>query len=389
MSEYDDLRAEVAALRTQVAALTAPRAAAPDDDGAVSRRGLLGRLAGAAVAGAGLAVLGAEPAAATAGNPVILGASSSTNDSGSVGTSLTCNSTQRTLDITQSGTGDAFRADVLSTSSTASAVGAVTNGLGSALDATVLNSSSSASAIYAYGRPEASGTGVEAHGATGVAGYDDNGGGIGVLGNTTDGMGVYGYAHAGRAVYGYANNGEGVALYGYSNGSYGLWVHGTRAQLFLDPMSGAGAPTSGTHLKGEVVVDVNGTHWICIASGTPGKWVRPGFNPTGPARLVSGAAAAGAFTPAQTKDFVVTGFGGIPASASAVAFNLSATSTANGYVTLFPAGAARPTASQLTFGPAYQWSGFAVVRTGTGGKVSCYNSAGSTKLSIDVAGYFA
>jgi hypothetical protein len=389
MSEYDDLRAEVAALRTQVAALTAPRAVAEDgDDGTVSRRGLLGRLAGAAVAGAGLAVLRAEPAGATAGNPVVLGASSSTNDSGSVGTSLTSNATQRTLDITQSGTGDAFRADVLSTSSTANAVGAVTNGLGAALNAGILNSSSTAPAVYAYGRSEVAGVGVEAHGATGVAGFDDSGTGIGVKGVTSGGFAVYGEDDGnGRGVYGFSDAGIGVL--GYGSGGYGGWFYGALAPLFLAPAAGAGHPASGSHAQGEVYVDGNGAHWLCIAGGTPGTWVKPGFNPVGPARLVSGAAAAGAFTAAQKKDFTVTGFAGIPSGVSAVAVNLSARSTAEGYVTLYPTGSSRPTASQLTFAPQYQWSGFAVVRIGTGGKITCYNSAGSTKLSLDVAGFFA
>src|SRR5688500_14901840 len=76
MSDYEELRAEIDALRAQVTALTRSAAPpAPAGDEAASRRGLLGKLAGAAVAGAGLSMLGAAPAEAAPGGNLILGAS--------------------------------------------------------------------------------------------------------------------------------------------------------------------------------------------------------------------------------------------------------------------------------------------------------------------------
>jgi hypothetical protein len=386
VSEYDDLRTEIAALRAQVSALSAPGAVPPPEDDTVSRRGLLGKVAAAAVGGAGLALLGARPADATTGT-MQYGAS---NDAGTSYTSLTANTTGgtlRTLDLTQSGTGNCLGVNITNTGSTASTINAVTNGDGVVVDAGILKAGSTATCISGIARPE--GIGIEGRGGTGVHGLDTNGGGSGVLGESTAGVGVYGYTDTGRGVYGYANSGAGSALYGYSNGSYGASLYGALAPLFLNPAGSAGHPTSGSHVKGEVYVDSLGALWQCITSGAPGKWVKPGFNPIGPSRLVSGATAAGAFTPAQKKDFLVQGFALMPAGVTAVAINLSARSTAEGYVTLYPTGTSRPTASQLTFAPVYQWSGFAVVRIGAGGKITCYNSAGSTKLSLDVAGFFA
>jgi hypothetical protein len=387
MTDIDVLRSELAALRAEVAALRGSAAVPAAADEPVSRRGLLGKLAGAAVAGAGLAVLGSAPAEATAGNPVILGASGTTNDSGTVGTYVKATtSVEHAFDVTQQGAGIALGVDTTHTTTTQPALWVVQNGLGSAVEASVLNSDSTASAVYAYGRPTG-GTGVEAHGAVGVHGYDDNGGGSGVLGETTGGNGVYGYSGTGRAVYGYSGGGE--SLYGYSNGTYGLWVHGTRAQAFFDPMGTAGPPASGTHSRGEVWIDVNGVHWHCVAPGTPGTWVRPGFNPVTPYRLLSGTTATGTFATGTARDLAVAGAHGIPAGALAAAVNISATSTGTGSLTLYRTGTARPGVAHVSYGPAYKWSGFAVVPLSPTGKLTVYASAGTTHVSLDVAGFFA
>jgi hypothetical protein len=392
MTEYEDLRREVAELRAQVAALSAPPVAAPvpeaepeaepEADGAVSRRGLFGKLAAVAAGGVGLAMLGSDEAAATTGTMVY----GTSMNSGVDGTYLQgSTSPQKVFDVTQNGAGIAVGVDVTDTTSTQPALWVRHNGDGSVIDAAILKTGSTATAVTAYATNQ--GIGVEGQGGVGVRGVDTNGGLQGVLGESSQGKGVYGYSSStGSGVYGYSNTGK--ALEGYSNGTYGAWLHGASAPLFLDPAGSAGHPTSGTHSKGEVYVDSLGAHWVCIASGAPGTWVRPGFNPIGPARLVSSAVAAGSFVATQRKDFLVAGFGGIPAAASAVAVNLTARSTASGYLIVYPYGAGRPGISQLSFGPAYQWSGFAIVRLGTG-KISVYNSAGNTKLSIDVAGFYA
>lgn len=38
----------------------------------------------------------------------------------------------------------------------------------------------------------------------------------------------------------------------------------------------SGAPTTGAHAKGEVVMDDTGTGWYCTVAGTPGTWVQIG-----------------------------------------------------------------------------------------------------------------
>ena len=122
---------------------------------------------------------------------------------------------------------------------------------------------------------------------TGVFGTSDTG--TGVLGRTT---GQYGTSVGGLAsgsdsqgVLGFSSgvNGQGVnarapgtfgrGIYGYG-GKYGAELGGGVAPLRLEPSATAGAPTTGAHLVGELVVSSDGHLWFCRTSGTPGKWVR-------------------------------------------------------------------------------------------------------------------
>lgn len=383
MSDYEELRAEIAALRAQVSALAGQKnAPAPAEDEAVSRRGLLGKLAGAAVAGAGLSMLGAAPAEATAGYMRF----GETNDAAGDQTTLKSLNSGKTLDVWQQGTGICLGVDITHTTSTAPAIWARHNGEGPAIDAAILKSTSDAAAVYGYGRPEANGRGIEGHGAIGVYGVDDNGGGSGVLGQTYFGQGVYGVAYGnGAGVSAYSA--EGNALSAYSNGPYGAWLHGAKAPLYLNPRGTAGPPTGTavTHERGAVLADVNGALWVCVAGGAPGTWVRPGFNPL-VKRVLSSGTTAGTFAAGQRKEVTITG---LPAGIGAVALNITATSTGSGSVTVYPYGASRPGVAQLAVNPQYRWTGFAIVKPGPGGKVSVYNSGGTTKMSVDLAGFFA
>jgi hypothetical protein len=367
MSDYEELRAEIAALRAQVRALAGGQAATPPaEDEPVSRRGLLGKLAGAAVAGAGLSMLGTAPAEAAAGGNLVLGAS---NDAGAEGTSLKNLSSETTFDTWQQGTGICVGADITHTTSTSPVIWARHNGYGSVIDAAVLNSDSQAACITGW---SSIGTGVQG------TGYQ------GVRGESTNGIGVHAIDYdTGRGLNAYSNLGD--AISGYSNGGYGAWLTGGKAPLRLEPHGSDGPPTGGLHGRGEVMVDVNGTVWVCLTGGTPGTWVRPGFNPL-VKRLVSSGTTTGSYAAAQKKDVTATG---VPAGVTAVALNITATSTGSGSVTVYPYGATRPGVAHLAVNPQYRWTGFAIVQLGSGGRFSVYNSSGTTKMSIDLAGFFA
>jgi hypothetical protein len=95
--------------------------------------------------------------------------------------------------------------------------------------------------------------------------------------------------------------------------------------------------------------------------------------------------------PGESRDIQITGAGGVPATGvSAVVMNVTVTgATANGdFLTVFPTGTARPTASNLNFNAGQTVPNLVTVKVGTGGQVTVYNQTGSTHVLFDVGGYY-
>ena len=126
----------------------------------------------------------------------------------------------------------------------------------------------------------------------------------------------------------------------------------------------------------------------------------PGYVAVNPARLmdtrfgqstVDGlATGGGALGTGATRDLVVIGRGGIPATGvAAVALNVTVTGpTASSYLTAWPAGTTRPLASNLNFGPGDTVPNMVTVKVGSNGSVSIYNNLGSVDVVVDVAGWY-
>jgi len=104
--------------------------------------------------------------------------------------------------------------------------------------------------------------------------------------------------------------------------------------------------------------------------------------------------AHGALAAGSTMTFAVTGqvvnSESVPDGAQAVVVNLTAIDgSASTFLTMFPAGSAVPTASNLNVGPGNNEANLVVVALGTGGQLSLYNAQGSINVAVDVEGYFA
>lgn len=119
------------------------------------------------------------------------------------------------------------------------------------------------------------------------------------------------------------------------------------------------------------------------------------FVPVTPTRMLdtrngTGVGTAAPIASSQTLALQVAGVGQIPANATAVALNLTATdATASGHINAYPAGVAVPISSNLNFTTGRNVANMAVVPVGTGGVVDFYNgSAGTVDLIADVSGYF-
>lgn len=118
------------------------------------------------------------------------------------------------------------------------------------------------------------------------------------------------------------------------------------------------------------------------------------YTPLSPVRILDtrdGTGGLGMLTPGGTADMQVTGRGGIPTTdVAAVAMTVTVTQTsAAGYLTMYPAGVARPLAANLNFGPGVTVSNLVVAKVGANGRVSIYNPVGTTHVIADVAGWYS
>lgn len=114
-----------------------------------------------------------------------------------------------------------------------------------------------------------------------------------------------------------------------------------------------------------------------------------------PARVLdtrSGVGAPAAMLGAQKSlDLQVTGRGGVPSvGVSAVVLNVTVTgSTAGSFLTVYPTGADRPTASSINFAKGWTGANSVTIGVGDGGKVRIYNQYGATHVIADVVGFYA
>jgi len=139
----------------------------------------------------------------------------------------------------------------------------------------------------------------------------------------------------------------------------------------------------------DFVADIGG--WFPLTSGlTPLVPARVLDTRAGQGTIDGLFAGIGALQANDELDLTVAGRGGVPAvGADAVVLNLTTTdSTGFGYVTAWPAGAARPLTSNLNLVPGSTVANLAITKVGSGGKVALYNARNSTDLVADVVGWF-
>jgi len=98
----------------------------------------------------------------------------------------------------------------------------------------------------------------------------------------------------------------------------------------------------------------------------------------------------GAVGPASVTNVTISNRGGVPAcGVGAVALNVTATApSATSYVTVWPAGATQPNASNLNLRAGVTTPNMVIVALGVGGQISLFNEAGTTDLIVDVLGWF-
>ena len=137
-----------------------------------------------------------------------------------------------------------------------------------------------------------------------------------------------------------------------------------------------------------LILDVAG--WYGPSRGAGGA----AFHSVAPARILDtrtgNRAPPGRVATSAPIDLRVAGRGGVPATgASAVVLNVTVTEPVRGgFLTAWPAGEARPLASNLNFTAGQTVPNLVTVKLGAGGTVSLYHSGSGAHLVADVAGWF-
>ena len=127
---------------------------------------------------------------------------------------------------------------------------------------------------------------------------------------------------------------------------------------------------------------------------TPAAVPGPGgpYHPLNPARILDTRGALGGhpgpLAAGQSLTLQVAGAGGAPSGAYAAVMNVTVTDTsAPSYLTVYPADAAQPTASNLNWTAGSTATNLVEVRLSSGGAVKIFNAAGSVDVIADLAGW--
>lgn len=168
---------------------------------------------------------------------------------------------------------------------------------------------------------------------------------------------------------------------------------GTSTAAAVHPHAAALAPSGKIVVAGRTF---GASYDLIVARALPLDLDAPGtFHPLSPVRLLdtrdgTGQPAAGRLPQGGTLSLAVTGRGGVPISGvSAVVLNVTVTEpTAISYLTAYPAGYARPLASNLNYSAGQTVPNLVIVRVGAGGRVEIYNNSGSAHVVADLAGWY-
>ncbi len=166
------------------------------------------------------------------------------------------------------------------------------------------------------------------------------------------------------------------------------WQPGWTVPNAVTVKVGAGGQVSVYNNNGQadVVIDVVGYYRAGVGAGLVSG---------DPVRILDSRASSqvgpysSPWTTQLIRDVTVAGANGVPANATAVALNVTATgTTASSHLRIFPKGSALPTASSLNWQAGWTIPNAVTVKVGTGGQVSVYNNSGRADVVIDVVGYF-
>lgn len=160
----------------------------------------------------------------------------------------------------------------------------------------------------------------------------------------------------------------------------------TKANAAIVPAGAGGAVSAYVTDTTDVILDIDGYFT------TPGSETLQ-FYPVAPCRIVDtrNGQNGGTLQAGVERDYLIAGNCGIPASAQAYSFNVTAIPAPGGldYLTVWPQGEQRPTVSTLNDSTGTVVANAAIVSAGSNQTVAFYPNSNNTDLLLDVNGYFA
>lgn len=135
-----------------------------------------------------------------------------------------------------------------------------------------------------------------------------------------------------------------------------------------------------------LVASLGGTE-LSAAEVGPGE--PSAFTPVEPCRLVDTTRSDARFAAGESRSVEVVGVCGVPVDATSIAVSVTAIGPDDrGYVTVSPAGGARPVVSSLNYRAGGTITNLQLVRLGNAGRLAVFTRA-ATDITVDVRGYFA
>jgi hypothetical protein len=130
-----------------------------------------------------------------------------------------------------------------------------------------------------------------------------------------------------------------------------------------------------------VIIDIAGYYMGGISGGG-------GFVGLTPTRVLDTRSSRPCVS-ATKRTLKIAGTAGVPSDAATLVLNVTATEpTAAGYLTVWPSGRVRPTASNLNFTSGQTIPNMVTVKVGDGGSIDLATNQGCPQVIVDVAGYY-
>ena len=177
---------------------------------------------------------------------------------------------------------------------------------------------------------------------------------------------------------------------GPDNGITGMATTNPSGNATFNLMGTAGVDTvQASYVDSTSTTRISNTAFVSFV--TPGV-----YTPLSPFRVVDTRTSGGPLGPGGSMNVPIAGASGpssqmVPSTGvQAVVLNVTGIlGSAGTFVTVFPTGAAAPTASNLNLPAGAIQANLVVVALGTGGQVTIFNAQGNIDIAVDVEGYFS